>query len=89
MVKMKTLMIPLVLLLLVPLGCGGEEEEAQVQTSTMSPAVPVPDEDDDDAVITQTTEIGEERSPNEGGVLTNERYQSTDTSTTTAEPPRP
>lgn len=49
-------------------GCGpGDGRETA--TATMAPATPPP-ATDTDPVPTQTVEIGEERSPNEGGVLT-------------------
>ncbi|MHB0969486.1 MAG: hypothetical protein ACYC7A_09260 [Thermoanaerobaculia bacterium] len=62
---------------------GGERETATV---TMAPATPPP-ATDTDPVPTQTVEIGEERSPNEGGVLTDPDgggVDSTETGTATA-----
>lgn len=53
------------------LGCA-EPAEHEVVTETIQPASPPPVAPGDDAsVLTQTTEIGDERSPNEGGILTN------------------
>lgn len=52
-------------------GCA-EPAEREVVTETIQPANPPPgDPGEDAAVLTQTTEIGDERSPNEGGILTN------------------
>lgn len=48
-------------------GCGRGDRETR--TETIAPAVPPPAAPSDDPGLTQTTEIGEERSPNEGGVL--------------------
>ncbi|HUO84805.1 MAG TPA: hypothetical protein VM534_06785 [Thermoanaerobaculia bacterium] len=69
--------IAILLILSLPFaaGCGESEEVAEtpIETTTIRPATP-PEADTDDVVLTQTTEIGEERSPNEGGVLTDEDH---------------
>lgn len=55
--------------LIAAAGCSPAETETEtVQTETISPAS-VPSSDTDAQMpTTQTTEIGEERSPNEGGI---------------------
>lgn len=60
----------LILILLLPLaaGCGVDEQAAR--TETIAPAEPPSGSaTEDSTVLTQTTEVGEDRSPNEGGVL--------------------
>lgn len=49
----------------------------------ISPATPPPTATptDTDVALTQTTEIGEERSPHEGGVLTDPNYSDSELST--------
>lgn len=77
----------LIILLLVALlsACRGEDSR-KTETATIAPATPPPSPTDTDSVQTQTVEIGEQRSPNEGGVLTDEDYAppATDTSATTS-----
>jgi hypothetical protein len=79
------------ILVVFMLACNGEGNDPS--TATIRPASPPAGEmSDDDPALTQTTEIGEERSPNEGGVLTNpEDLQSAtpvDPLAGTAAPPR-
>jgi hypothetical protein len=65
--------------------------DAETRTETISPAVPPPSEPSDDAGLTQTTEIGEERSPHEGDVLAGEGTEGEPPATTTtgsAPPPK-
>lgn len=62
-------MVALVLPMMVSLGCRGEHDAHGDQTATIAPAKP-PQTATDEAIQTQTTEVGEERSPNEGGILT-------------------
>lgn len=66
--------------------------------ATISPATPPPTTTptDTDPALTQTVEIGEERSPAEGGVLTDPEYagselatEETTTNTATAPPSAP
>lgn len=61
--------------------------DAETRTETIAPAVPPPSEPSDDAGLTQTTEIGEERSPHEGGVLAGEEEPPATTTTGSAPPP--
>jgi hypothetical protein len=89
-VTAKTVSALLLIAALALAGCGpGDGRETA--TVTMAPATP-PQATDTDPVPTQTIEIGEERSPNEGGVLTDpdsggvdatETVQTTVTATTT------
>ena len=60
------------------LACGSRERDSNPQSTTISPATP-PAASDSEPVSTQTVEIGEERSPNEGGVLTAPDQQEIDT----------
>jgi len=56
----------LVCLSAFPFGCrGGNRAEAE-STATIAPAKP-PQTSSDEAILTQTTEVGDERSPNESG----------------------
>ena len=75
-----------VVLALVAGGCNPAEDEAE---TTISPATPPPvtTPTDTDAALTQTTEVGEDRSPNEGGVLTDTAYGGTPTTTSTSPVP--
>lgn len=83
------------LLIVVALACSPGEDDDDTITAATPPPATTPT--DTDLALTQTTEVGEERSPNEGGVLTDPAYQGevTDTTatetgrTSTAEPPRP
>lgn len=66
----RALLLLLAIVLIIP-GCA-EPTEQEVVTETIQPASPPPGDPGEDAVVlTQTTEIGDERSPNEGGILTN------------------
>lgn len=62
----------LLLILLTAISCNRGEEAAN--DDTIAPATPPVSTGtgDEDTVITQTVEIGEERSPNEGGALIDE-----------------
>lgn len=67
--------------------------ENETRTETIEPAVPAPGAPSDDPGLTQTTEIGEERSPNEGGVLVGTEDEGVEleppaTTTTGSPPPR-
>lgn len=71
------------------------EREAREETATISPAEPTqsPNTADTDTALTETMEIGEDRSPNEGGVLTDDTPTkpskgSGATTTTNPNPPR-
>ena len=57
-------------------GCGRTETTTEsVQTATIAPAN-VPSSDTDAQLpTTQTTEIGEDRSPNEGGILNDQEAE--------------
>ncbi|MGH9459229.1 MAG: hypothetical protein ACRD2J_16460 [Thermoanaerobaculia bacterium] len=68
MAKRFLFVLPLVLALALFAGCNAASDE-DPRTETIEPAL-VPADTSGDAIITQTTEVGEERSPNEGGVLT-------------------
>jgi hypothetical protein len=67
---------------------GGDQE---TRTETIAPAVPAPAAPSDDPGLTQTMEIGEERSPSEGGVLAGEGAELEPTTATagSAAPPAP
>ncbi len=70
-------------------GCSpGADQETR--TETIAPAVPAPAAPSDDPGLTQTTEIGEERSPSEGATLAGEPGEAAPgTTTTTSGSPRP
>jgi hypothetical protein len=63
-------------------GCQRGGDTHKTETATIAPATPPPTPADTEAVQTQTVEIGEQRSPNEGGVLTDEEHAPTTTETT-------
>lgn len=66
--------------------------DGETRTETIAPAVPPPSAPSDDPGLTQTTEIGEERSPNEGGVLAGSEEGGAELeppTTTTGSPPPP
>ena len=71
--KMKVLYLLILILALPSVSCNREEREAK-ETYTISPAEPTqsPNSADTETALTETVEIGEERSPNEGGVLTDD-----------------
>lgn len=74
----------MLVLLVAIAGCrrNGDGRGDQA-TDTIAPATPAVAQDSDTA-MTQTVEIGEERSPNEGGVLTDPNSPlGTETSSTT------
>lgn len=81
----------LVCAVLASAGCVPAGERDTTATATIAPATPPP-ATDTDPVPTQTVEIGEERSPNEGGVLTDPEtggaYPTETTATTTAPTPK-
>jgi hypothetical protein len=61
-----------------------EKTVTAVQSSTIAPATPPPTSpSDSDTSMTQTTEIGGERSPSEGGVLTEKETADTSAVTST------
>ena len=61
-------------------GCSDRETAAGTQTDTISPATPPAVADDpSETAATQTVEIGEDRSPAEGGVLAESEPASTPT----------
>jgi hypothetical protein len=76
----------LFILALAPLGCT-REGGAAAEEGTLRPETPPTAPADADSVPTQTIEIGEERSPNEGGVLTDPDQNAEPTTTTTAATP--
>lgn len=65
----KLLMTAFLLTLAVALAACSRSADEGTRTETISPAVPAPGAPSDDPGLTQTTEIGEERSPSEGGIL--------------------
>jgi hypothetical protein len=73
--------------MLVACSPAGEEE---IRTETIEPAIPPPSAPSDDPGLTQTTEIGEDRSPHEGGVLVGPEgeMEPPPTTTTGSPPPR-
>ncbi|HUP65505.1 MAG TPA: hypothetical protein VM557_09505 [Thermoanaerobaculia bacterium] len=90
----KRILCTMILTVALAAGCVGRDEG--VVTEQISPATPPAAESGDDAVMTQTTEIGDERSPNEGGVLADPGASTeglqpapTRTTTTTAGSPPP
>lgn len=64
----------LILLLALPSMSCQRERQAREETATISPAEPTqsPNTADTETALTETVEIGEDRSPNEGGVLTDD-----------------
>ena len=67
--------MPLLLLLLLALpSLSCRRQEVREETATISPAEPAqsPNTADTDTALSETVEIGEDRSPNEGGVLTDD-----------------
>jgi hypothetical protein len=91
---LKPLIAAFLLTAAAALAACSPASEDETRTETIEPAVPAPGVPSDDPGLTQTTEIGEERSPNEGGVLAGpgvegvERKPPTPT-TTGSPPPRP
>ena len=89
----KRIILTMILTVALASGCVGRDEG--VVTEQISPATPPAAESGEDAVITQTTEIGDDRSPNEGGVLAEpggdteglEPAPTTTTTTTAGSPP--
>lgn len=83
----KTVSALLVCAALAFAGCAPAGERDTTAAATIAPATP-PLATDTDPVPTQTVEIGEDRSPNEGGVLTDPEtggaYPTETTATTTA-----
>ena len=75
----------LVLISSISFACRGANRAEADQTGTIAPAKP-PQTSTDEAILTQTTEVGEERSPNEGGVLTDSNEAG---SASTSTPPAP
>jgi hypothetical protein len=71
------------ILAIAALGCT-REGGAAAEEGTLRPETPPTAPADADSVPTQTIEIGEERSPNEGGVLTDPDQNAEPTTTTTA-----
>ncbi|HVR42380.1 MAG TPA: hypothetical protein VMS56_02945 [Thermoanaerobaculia bacterium] len=87
----KSTLLLLVISMALPMGCAGDSEQ-ETRTETIEPALPPAAEaGEDGTIMTQTTEVGEERSPNEGGILTSpsgvERQPPT-TATSGSPPPR-
>lgn len=86
----KALLAAVLLTAALLLACSpGADQETR--TETIAPAVPAPAAPSDDPGLTQTTEIGEERSPSEGAALADEGAESEPAPATTAgsPPPRP
>ncbi len=83
------LLILLSLTLTIASACRGEKVSSSEDDQRISPATPA-GATDNDVAATQTTEIGDERSPNEGGVLTDNAPASTEresgSSVTTTDP---
>jgi hypothetical protein len=69
-------------------GCQSRESAATSETATISPATP-PQSTDAETPVTQTVEIGEERSPNEGGILTDPDLQGSTAAPATSPSPSP
>ena len=75
----QTLLAIAVVVLLSATACHRVESRVS-ETESVAPATPPPgNPDETDTALTQTVEIGEERSPNEGGVLTNPEQTTTAT----------
>lgn len=69
-VRMTTMLTGFMVVAVLLLGGCNRAEEPETRTETISAAVPPPGEvGGDETALTQTTEIGEDRSPNEGGAL--------------------
>lgn len=78
------MVVVVVVISMVAAGCGQKRADAGDQaTDTIAPATPAASADTDTA-MTQTTEIGDERSPNEGGVLTDSNAPEGTTTTVAA-----
>lgn len=73
MTKFKIHFLLIFMLGLPSISCQREREAGEV-SATISPAEPTqsPNTADTETALSQTVEIGEERSPNEGGVLTDD-----------------
>ena len=88
---LKLLMTILLVTAAAVLGACSPASEEGIPTETIEPAVPAPSATNDDPGLTQTTEIGEERSPHEGGVLVGPGGEGVEleppTTTTTGSPP--
>jgi hypothetical protein len=69
-------------------SCQSRENAATSETATISPATP-PQSTDAETPVTQTVEIGEERSPNEGGILTDPDLQGSPAVPATSPSPSP
>jgi hypothetical protein len=80
-----------VLLTVALSGCRREKAGDAEHTGTMAPVTPPPTAtaSDTDAPATQTMEIGDDRSSNEGGALATEERSSTATTATTTHAPAP
>lgn len=84
--------IVLLFALVAAFGCAREEkiDEASITPATPPPAVAPTDTD---IALTETTEVGEDRSINEGGVLTDPNYGgdagTVTTGTSGTPPPQP
>lgn len=79
----------LILLLLVPVAFGCQPAEQAARTDTIAPAEPPSGSaTEDSTVLTQTTEVGEDRSPNEGGVLADQSEAPATATTTSPDRPR-
>lgn len=85
LVKLIASILTIALMALLPFGC--KEKESATGNDGVRPAVPPPSTaGESDTALTQTVEIGEERSPAEGGVLTDEKHlrEQSNTATSTA-----
>lgn len=73
MTKIRIHFLLIVILALPSIACNREQHEGE-ETSTISPAEPTqsPNTADTETALSETVEIGEDRSPNEGGVLTDD-----------------
>lgn len=88
---LKVLMTIFLVIAAAALGACSPASEEGIPTETIEPAAPPPGAPSDDPGLTQTTEIGEERSPHEGGVLAGPGGEGVEleppTTTTTGSPP--
>jgi len=81
---------PLILIAMLSislLAACERETDGEVQTEIIRPATaPATEGDEDAAVLTQTTEIPEDRSPNEGAYVNQSGVPPASSSTSTAAP---
>ena len=81
---MKNALVVLALIAVVLGGCKGRESASGGATETIAPAQPKPASTDSDA-MTQTVDVEDGRSEDEGGALNNPTTAQTNTAKTTTE----